>query len=147
MLPVSPIKMRVLCSSSKAKIKTFASALGEAFFTQAQTVPPAYPCEKERLVLLVISLNGAPNDQLRRFCSELTSARAYNVALVVDNKEQQQGIQAVKDILTQAGTNVLDDIYYLKSPGFFSGSKISLEERTAIVRWAQKIIDSIKTNK
>ena len=109
MLPVSPIKMRVLCSSSKAKIKTFASALGEAFYTQAQNVPPAYPCEKERLVLLVISLNGAPNDQLRRFCSELTPARAYNVALVVDNKEQQQGIQAVKDILTQAGTNVLDD--------------------------------------
>ena len=116
MLPVSPIKMRVLCSSSKAKIKTFASALGEAFYTQAQNVPPAYPCEKERLVLLVISLNGAPNDQLRRFCSELTPARAYNVALV------------------------------LTSPGFFSGSKLSLEERTAIVRWAQKIIDSVKTN-
>lgn len=144
MLPVSPIKMRVLCSSSKAKIKTYASALSEAFNCQFHDVPPAYPCEKERLVLLVMSLNGAPNDQLRRFCGELTHARAYNVALIVDNKDQQKGIQAVKDILTEAGTNVIEDIYYLKSPGFFSGAKITLEERTAIVRWAQGIIDSIK---
>ena len=145
MLPVSPIKMRVLCSSSKAKIRTFSAALGEAFNCQAHDVPPAYPCEKERLVILVMSLKGDPSDTLRRFCGELTPARAYNVALVVDNKDQTKGIQMIKDTLKEAGTNVIEDIYYLKSPGFFSGAKISFDERTAIVRWAQGIIESVKS--
>lgn len=145
MLPVSPIKMRVMCSSSKAKIRTFATALGEAFNCACHDVPPAYSCDKERLVILVMSLKGDPSDTLRRFCGELTPARAFNVALVVDNKDQAKGIQTVKDILTEAGTNVVEDIYYLKSPGLFSGAKISLDERTAIVRWAQGIVDSIKS--
>lgn len=145
MLPVSPIKMRVMHSSPKAKIRTFATALGEAFNCPCHDVPPAYSCEKERLVILVMSLKGEPSDTLRRFCIELTPARAYNVALVVDNKDQVKGIESVKNILKEAGTNVIDDIYYLKSPGLFSGAKISFEERTAIVRWAQGILDTIKS--
>ena len=40
---------------------------------------------------------------------------------------------------------MIDDIYYLKSPGLFSGAKISFDERTAIVRWAQSIVESVKS--
>ena len=145
MFPASPIKMRVLCSSAKPKIRTFATALGEAFNCQTHDVPPAYPCEKERLVILVVSLKGEPSDTLRRFCAELTPARAYNVVLVVDNKEQTKGIQSLISTLKEAGTNVMDDIYYLKSPGLFSGAKISFDERTAIVRWAQGIVEAVKS--
>ncbi len=65
------------------------------------------------------------------------------MALVVDNKEQTRGIKIVKDALRDAGTNVVDDIYYLQSPGIFSGAKITLEERTEIVRWAEKVISNL----
>ena len=96
-------------------------------------------------MILVASLKGEPSDTLRRFCAELTPARAHNVVLVVDNKDQTKGIQMIKDTLKEAGTNVIDDIYYLKSPGLFSGAKISFDERTAIVRWAQSIVESVKS--
>ena len=139
----SPIKMRVMVSSSKGKIRTYATALGEAFNCLVNDVPPAYACDKERLVIIVMSLHGDPSDRLRLFCSELNKNRAFNVALVVDNKEQTRGIKIIKDTLREAGTNVIDDVYYLESPGFFAGKKITLEERTKIVKWAQGLTEQI----
>ncbi len=139
----APIKMRVMCASNKAKIKTYATALGEAFKCLVNDVPPAYPCDKERLVIIVMSLKGDPSDKLRRFCSELNKARAFNVALVVDDEKQTRGIQIIQNTLREAGTNVVDDIYYVKA-GLFSGAKISLDERTAIVKWAENIANSLE---
>ena len=139
----APVKMRVMCASTKGKIKTYATALSEAFKCRVDDVPPAYSCDKERLVLIVASLKGEPSDKLRRFCGELNQTRAYNVALVIDNESQQKGIETLKNTLREAGTNVIDEVYYVKA-GHFSGSKISLEERTAIVKWAEGIAESIK---
>ncbi len=139
----APIKMRVMCASSKGKIKTYANALGEAFKCLVNDVPPAYPCDKERLVIIVMSLKGDPSDKLRLFCSELNKTRAFNVALVVDDDKQTRGIQIIQNTLREAGTNVIDDIYYVKA-GLFSGSKISLDERTAIVKWAENIANSLE---
>ena len=139
----APVKMRVMCASTKGKIKTYATALGEAFKCRVDDVPPAYSCDKERLVLIVASLKGDPSDKLRRFCGELNPARAYNVALVIDNESQKKGVEVLKNTLREAGTNVVDEVYYVKA-GLFSGSKITLEERTAIVKWAEGIAESIK---
>ncbi len=139
----APVKMRVMCASTKGKIKTYATALSEAFKCRVDDVPPAYSCDKERLVLIVASLKGDPSDKLRRFCGELNPSRAYNVALIIDNETQQKGIEVLKNTLREAGTNVIDDVYYVKA-GLFSGSKITLEERTAIVKWAESIAESIK---
>ncbi len=139
----APIKMRVMCASSKGKIKTYATALGEAFKCLVNDVPPAYPCDKERLVVIVMSLKGDPSDKLRRFCSELNKTRAFNVALVVDDEKQTRGVQIIKNTLREAGTNVIDDVYYVKA-GLFSGSKITLDERTAIVKWAENIANSLE---
>ena len=139
----APVKMRVMCASTKGKIKTYATALSEAFKCRVDDVPPAYSCDKERLVLIVATLKGEPSDKLRRFCGELNQTRAYNVALVIDNESQQKGIETLKNTLREAGTNVVDDVYYVKA-GLFSGSKITLEERTAIVKWAEGIAESIK---
>ncbi|MBR2848460.1 MAG: hypothetical protein IKB87_03275 [Clostridia bacterium] len=134
----APVKMRVMCASNKGKIKTYAVALSEAFKCRVDDVPPAYSCDKERLVVIVASLKGAPSDTLRRFCGELNPSRAHNVALVIDNESQTQGVEVLKETLRAAGTNVIDDVYYVKA-GLFSGSKITLEERTAIVKWVESI--------
>ena len=139
---VAPVKMRVMFSTTKPKIRTYATALGEAFKCLVNDVPPAYPCDKERLVIIVVSLKGDPSDKLRLFCSELNSTRAYNVALVVDNKDQEKGVEKLKATLREAGTNVVDDVYYVKA-GFLSGSKITLDERTAIVKWADGVIANL----
>jgi len=131
------MKMRVMYSSKKGKLITYAEAIGQACGCLANDIPPAYPADKERLVLIGVTLNGEPNDKVRRFCSELYPNRAQNVALFIDGEPNTEGEEQIKEILRTAGTNVIDDTYYVKC-GIF-GKKITLEERQKIVDWARKI--------
>ena len=131
------MKMRVMYASKKGKLITFADAIGQANGCLVNDIPPAYPADKERLVILVLTLKGAPDDKVRRFCSELTPARTQNVALVVDGEKNSSAEKQIKQVLKEAGTNVIDDTYYVKC-GIF-GKKITLEERQAIVDWSRKI--------
>lgn len=132
------MKMRVMYSSKKGKVVTYAEAIGQACGCLVNDIPPAYPADKERLVLIVVTMNGEPNDAVRRFCSELYPNRAQNVALIIDGPEKSAGEATLRNILKQAGTNVLEEAYYLKKCGIF-GKKITLEERQAIVDWARKM--------
>lgn len=141
------IKMRVLYSSAKPKMQTFASALGEAFKCQVDAVPPAFPCDKERLVVIGLNGNAEPDDKLRLFCRELNAQRAYNVCLFVDGDKDAIAVKKVKEMLKDAGTNVVDEVYAVNggSGGIFGAfnKKISLEERTNIVRWVTSVIESL----
>lgn len=131
------MKMRVMYSSKKGKLITYAEAIGQACGCLANDIPPAYPADKERLVLIGVTLNGEPNDKVRRFCSELYPNRAQNVALFIDGEPNTEGEAQLKEILRTAGTNVIDETFYVKC-GIF-GKKITLEERQKIVDWARKI--------
>ncbi|MBE6587274.1 MAG: hypothetical protein E7647_02530 [Ruminococcaceae bacterium] len=138
------VKVRVMYSTKKAKVKTFAEAISQAFKCLANQVPGDFPCDKERVVFIGMTIKDAPEDKLRLFCRELTPARAQNVALFVDGPkgDDNKGLKVIIDTLKEAGTNVLtDDIYYVNGgPAIFGGKKISLEERTEIVRWAEGIV-------
>ncbi len=148
----NPIKMRVMFSSTKKRMETFASAIAQAFTTPTITIlvdniPPAFPCEKERLVFIGVSSKDDPKDNVRRFCRELTPARTLNVALFVDGKADDHGLKVVIDTLKEAGTNVMtDDIYYLDAGSFMNLSKkITLQERTDLVKWAEGITGKIQS--
>ena len=134
------VKMRVIYSTTKKKVVTFATAIAEAFKCQTDDVLPAFPCDKEKLVVIVMSIKDEPEDKLRRFCGELNKTRALNTALIVDGDPAGKGVASVINILKEAGTNVIDDIYTVDGGGIF-GKKISLEERTNIVKWVEKVID------
>ena len=141
------VKVRVMYSTKKAKVKTFASAISEAFKCLCNEVPGDFPCDKERVVFIGMTIKDAPEDKLRLFCRELSLQRAQNVALFVDGPkgEENKGLQTIIETLKEAGTNVLlDDIYYVNGgPAIFGGKKISLEERTEIVRWAEAIVTKL----
>ncbi len=135
------MKMRVMFSSKKAKMETYAKAIGQACECLVNDIPPAYPADKERLVLIGVTLKGAPSDEVRRFCSELYPSRAQNVALFIDGPKDSNGERILKETLRQAGTNVIEDTYYVKC-GLF-GKSIKLDERQAIVDWARAMIKKV----
>ena len=64
---------------------------------------------------------------------------------IVDGEKDSAGEKQLKEILRTAGTNVIDDTYYIKC-GIF-GKKITLEERQAIVDWARKIQNIVSESK
>ena len=137
------MKMRVMYYSKKAKLVTYATAIGEAYGCLVNDIPPAYPADKERLVVLALTLgNTDPADEVRRFCKELYANRAQNVVLLVDGEPNSRGEKVVKDILKEAGTNEIDQTYYVKC-GIF-GKKITLEERQKVVDWARGIVSQVE---
>ena len=138
------IKMRVLCSGKK-KLQVLANnikAKYELDFNAVDVIPPAYSCDKERIVILAISAKGANgiSDSLRLFCGELTKARAQNVALVINGDEA--AANAVKAILTEAGTNVVDEVFYIGA-GLFS-FKPSAQELQDTYAWVDRVIANLK---
>ncbi len=138
------IKMRVLYWSKKAKIKTIANEIKKEFslsHNSVDAIPPAFSCDKERIVILCISLKEQPDDQLRLFCRELTKQRAQNVALMIDGNEK--GAKYIKDILVQTGTNFIDDILFVKG-GIPFLPKLSDEEKNEIITWVRNIVEKLQ---
>ena len=102
------MKMRVMYYSKKAKLVTYATAIGEAYGCLVNDIPPAYPADKERLVVLALTLgNTDPADEVRRFCKELYPNRAQNVVLLVDGEQNTRGEKMVKEAARMGFTRVI----------------------------------------
>lgn len=143
------MKMRVLYSSGNKKVVNYAVALGEAQDDQrsaADTIPPAYSCDRERLVVLVLSVGAKLEDKVRLFAGELTTARAMNVAFVFEGKDKKvtPTMQELIGIVCDAGAHAISDNIYFVSGGGLFNSKLSIEERRDIVEWCDGIKEKIK---
>ena len=142
------LKMRFLYYSGKNKVKAMAEIVKKEFdlsqnHNAIDIIPPAYSCENERLVILAISGKGEPDDVLRRFCSELNKKKAQNVALLVDGDEKIG--KKLLEVLSETGTNVIDDVKYIKVSGLpFLGGKVTEEEKQDLVTWIQSVIDRLQ---
>lgn len=136
------IKMRFLYYSKQKKMKALGELIKQDFqldnINSFDIIPPAYSCEKERLVILGISTKGDIEDTVRRFCSELNPKKAANVALVIDGNEA--GANKVIDALKIAGTNIAGEVQYL-SCGLFN-TKLTDDEKTKFLAWAHDIVDN-----
>ena len=139
------IKMRVLYATNKKKMINIANFIKQRYeLTQnsVDKVPPAYSCDKERIVVLAIAGKSDVEDALRRFCIELTKERTANVALLVDGTEAYAN--NVKEILKGAGTNVIEDVLYIKC-GLPFFAAVKPEEEAAVIDWLDnKVINNLK---
>ena len=139
------IKMRILYASGKKKIVNIANEIKakyELAFNSVDVIPPAYSCDKERIVVLAISAKGSISDSVRLFCRELTKARAQNVALMIDGDEA--AANNLKEILSEAGTNVIDEVLYVKGGLPIIGGSVKPEEKAAIFAWIDRVIANLK---
>lgn len=139
------IKMRILYASGKKKIRNLANEIKDHYslaFNSVDVIPPAYSCDKERIVLLAISAKKDISDSVSLFCKELTKARAQNVALIIDGDEA--AAKKLKEILTEAGTNVIEEVLYVNGGFPIFGEKLKEEEKTAAFAWVDRVMESLK---
>ncbi len=137
------IKMRILHYTGKAKLRSIGDLIRSEYdlaINSVDAIPPAYPCNNERLVVLVLSVKDDADDQLRRFLLELTKSRAQNVAIITDSKPA--GIDKVKSYLKQAGTNIVGDTLFM-SVGLFAGKNLTDDEKASILAWTKAAVDAI----
>ena len=137
------IKMRVLHATGKKKMINIANMIKEQnnlAFNAVDCIPPAYSCDKERIVILAISAKGNVSDSVRLFCRELNKTRAQNVALMIDG--DVAAANNIKSILAEAGTNVIDEVHYVKC-GLF-GSSVTPDEKAQVFAWVDRVVANLK---
>lgn len=137
------IKMRILHYTGKAKLRSIGDIIRSEYdlaINSVDAIPPAYPCNNERIVILVVSVKDDADDQLRRFLMELTKSRAQNVALITDGKPE--GIAKVQGYLKQAGTNIVGEPLYINA-GLFAGKNLSDTEKSEVLAWVKAAVEAI----
>lgn len=140
------IKMRVLYNSGKKGMAQFAKAIADKYELPINATsgkfPPEYPCDKERIVILAMSVKGELSDEVRRFCNELNKTRAYNVALLIDG--DQATADKVAEIITNAGTNLVGT-KVIKLGGFLMfGGTLTDELKAELVTWVEEMVANCK---
>lgn len=137
------IKMRVLCyPENNKKLRALAEIIKAEYDLNVNAVdriPPAYSCDKERLVILATQLKGTLPDSYRLFVRELTKARAANVAIIAAGDEAC--VAKTKELLGEAGTNVIENVHNVKI-GLFN-TKVTDEEKTAALAWVKSCVESL----
>ena len=136
------IKMRVLCYPEKKKLLAIGNMIKAEYELNVNSVdriPPAYSCDKERLVILATNIKGSLPDDYRLFVRELTKARAYNVAIIAAGDDAC--VERTKELIKEAGANVIEDVKRIKM-GLFD-NKVTDVEKTEILEWVKKTIESL----
>lgn len=138
------IKMRYLYASNKKKFATIGDIIKQKFELSVNNavdvIPPAYPCDKERFVFIGLTLKDEPENKVRLFCQQLDKTKAANVALIVDGNEK--GANALKDLLTSAGTNVFPEVFFIKGGLPFLGS-LNADEKKALDEWLDRAMQTL----
>lgn len=137
------IKMRVLCyPENNKKLHTIAEMIKAEYDLSVNAVdriPPAYSCDKERLVILATQIKGNLPDGYRLFVRELTKARAANVAIIAAGDDAC--VEKTKELLREAGTNVIDEVKSVKI-GLFN-TKVTDEEKADILSWVKSTVEKL----
>ena len=129
------IKMRVLCYPEKKKLLAIGNMIKAEYDLNVNSVdriPPAYSCDKERLVILATNIKGSLPDDYRLFVRELTKARAYNVAIIAAGDDA--AVERTKELIKEAGANVINDVKRIK---------MGLFDKTEILDWVKTTIESL----
>ena len=140
------IKMRVLYNSKKKGMEQLAQAIRAEYELPVNAVdgkiPPAYPCDKERIVIVGVSAKGAVPDNVRLFCGGLDKSRATNVAVLVDGS--QDAADALAKVVTSAGTNLVGTkVISFGGFGPFGGG-LTDEIKTDVSAWIKDMIANCK---
>jgi flavodoxin len=137
-------KMRTMHFSPAGNAEKLADAISRKQQCTCDRIPPAYPCENEKLLFIGVELKGSkPDKSVEALCKDLTTARAKNVAFFAVGSSFD-GIDTLKQLVKATGVGVVDDVFQCAvKGGLFSKGKVSEADLKAAADWSEKIVNSL----
>ena len=140
------MRMRVLTYTKKGKLLTIADEITKLIEADKATdvIPPAYPCDGERLVVIVATAKPSMPDFFGRFARSIKKSLAANVAFVIDGTPEN-----AKNIIDMTKTNdanvIEDNVLYIEGGLPFKFlKKVTDEEMNKVREWVKAIRASMK---
>ena len=109
------MRMRVLTYTKKGKLLAIADEVTKLIEADKATdvIPPAYPCDGERLVVIVATAKPNMPDYFGRFVRSLKKTLTANVAFIIDGKPEDAA--KIVEMAKTNNSNVMEDkILYLE---------------------------------
>ena len=135
------IKMKIFHYPENGKMATFANGLSQEFDVKCDKIPPAYNCDKDRLLIAGIASKKNFADDLSMFLRGLSKDRVQNVAIFTDSNDA--AIAAMKETIEAAGATVVD-VKKVKGSFLPFLKSVKPEEMEELKAWAHGVIENHK---
>ena len=140
------MRMRVLTRTSKGKLITIANEVTKLISADkaTDTIMPAYPCDGERLIVIVATAKSSMPDDFGRFMRSVKKSVSANIAFIIDGSPENAA--KIVEMAKTNDSNVLEDkILYVKGGLPFKFCKgVSESEMATVKAWVQDILASLK---
>ena len=139
------MKMQVLYFSKNGKgnAEAVATAVGRTFKCKCDQIPPAYPCQNEKLVIIVFDNYGKKAKQLIDFCKDLALERASNVAIIPLSNDGSNDIGELADIFKANKVNVAGVQGVEIKKGLFGAGKLTDDKVKVATDFATTMVTSL----
>ena len=123
-----------------------AEAIAREFKCKSDKIPPAYPCDNERMVFLIFEGYGKLDKRLISFAKDLSTARASNVALISLTNDGAASVGELEGIFKDNGVNIADKKGIAVKKGLFGASKVGDAQVSEAMDFAKKIVSAYFEN-
>ena len=135
------MRMRVLTQTSKGKLLAIADEVTKLIEADKATdvIMPAYPCDGERLIVIVASAKANMPESFCRFVRSLKRSVTANVAFIIDGTPENAA--KIVDMAKTGNSNVIEDnILYINGGLPFKFLRgVKPEEMESVRNWVASI--------
>ena len=136
------MRMRVLTKTNKGKLVTIANEVTKLIEADKATdvIPSAYPCDGERLVVIVATAKPEMPEDFCRFVRSLKRSMTANVAFIIDGTPENAA--KIVELAKIGDSKVFDDkILYIDGGSSikFLAKKATPEEMEKVHAWVADI--------
>ena len=140
------MRRRVLTHTSKGKLIAIADMVTGLIEADkaTDTIMPAYPCDGERLIVVVATAKKNMPEAFGRFMRSIKKSVSDNVAFIIDGTPENAA--KIVEMAKTNNSNVMEDkILYIKGGLPFKFLKgISAEEKETVTNWVKDIVANLK---
>ena len=133
--------MRVLTQTSSGKLLALADEVTKMIDADKATdvIMPAYPCDGERLIVIVATAKNEMPDSFQRFVRSLKKSVTANIAFIIDGTPENA--RKIVEMAKSNDSNVIEDnVLYLKGGLPFKFlKKYTSEELETARNWVAEI--------
>ncbi len=142
------MRMRVLTKTSKGKLLAIANEVTKLIEADKATdeIPSAYPCDGERLVVIVATAKANMPENFERFVRSLKKSVTANVAFIIDGTPENAAKIVEMAKTGTPNTNVIEDniLYINGGLPFKFMKKVSADEMKQVHDWVDAIKAAMK---
>ena len=140
------MRMRVLTKTSKGKLLAIANEVTKLIEADKATdeIPSAYPCDGERLVVIVATAKPSMPENFERFVRSLKKSVTANVAFIIDGTPENAA--KIVEMAKMNDANVIEDnvLYINGGLPFKFIKKVTDEEMKSVQDWVAAIRAAMK---